>query len=192
MKIKLLSIVFLVICMMSFLGAELVIRPLTVTDWKKFRDLRLKALTEAPKAYGIAVEDEAYRSDDEWKKICIDSYHGDSKWYYVAEAEGTLVGVLGATEIFGKHMRHQVEICSAYVEEPFQRQGIMTQLYAALKARLQQVPHLEQMIVWVTLHETQNAMPMFEKFGFKYAGKLSKTVKFEDSYYDCCWLEASL
>ncbi|MBS0656398.1 MAG: GNAT family N-acetyltransferase [Verrucomicrobia bacterium] len=89
-------------------------------------------------------------------------------------------------------MRHQVEICQAYVEEPFRGQGVMKQLFSALKQRLQQVEHLEQMIAWVTLHETQTSKYFFEKVGFTLAGTLSKTVKYEGRYYDCCWLEAPL
>jgi L-amino acid N-acyltransferase YncA len=68
----------------------------------------------------------------------------------------------------------------------------MEKLFYALKAELGKVDHLEQMIVWVTLHETQVSKEMFEKFGFRLAGTLSKTVKYQGKYYDCCWLEAPL
>lgn len=167
-------------------------RSVTADDWERFRDLRLKALREAPKAYGIAEEDVASTTDEEWKKLCQESAAGSGKWYVVAERDGKLIGMLGATEVFGKHMRHQVEICHAFVEESLRGQGIMTNLYLTLKAQLQKVEHLEQMIVWVTLHETQTSKHVFEKVGFTLAGTLSKTVKYEDQYYDCCWLEAPL
>ncbi|MFV0339650.1 MAG: GNAT family N-acetyltransferase [Parachlamydiaceae bacterium] len=177
----------LVLGFMMLSGAEVVVRPLTVDDWEEFRDLRLKALAEEPKAYGISAEDEAGKSEDEWKGMC-----DEGKWFFVAQHEGKLVGMLGAVELYGSFMRHQVEICSAYVEPSYRRQGVLSRLYEGLRVELQEVPHLEQMIVWVTLHETQVNKPAFEKFGFKLAGTLSKTVKFEDEYYDCCWLEAPL
>lgn len=41
-------------------------------------------------------------------------------------------------------------------------------------------------------HDDQMGKEMFERLGFKLAGTLSKTVKFEGKYYDCCWLEAPL
>ncbi len=173
-------------------GAEIVIRTLNIDDWKEFRSLRLKALKEEPKAYGISMEDELEKSVEEWKSICLDASNGKGKWFFVAQHEGKLIGMLGATEIFGSYMRHQGEICSAFVEAPFRRQGILTELYNGLKRQLQKVSHLEQMIVWVTLHENQSSKCVFEKFGFKLAGTLSKTVKFEGEYYNCCWLEASL
>lgn len=163
-----------------------------IEDWKDLRDLRLKALKDAPKAYGLAYEDEAIRSDDDWKRLCQDAVEDRGKWYFAAYHGDKAVGILGATEMFGTHMRHQVEIVSAYVDEAFRGRGIFTKLFYALRDKLQTIPHLEQMIAWVTLHETQTGKEVFEKFGFKLAGTLSKTVKYEGKYYDCCWLESEL
>lgn len=182
----------MILTMLPILGNEIAIRSIEADDWEEFCNLRLKALSEEPKAYGISVEDEAGKSDEEWQNLCSDAFHGKGKWFFVAEHEGKLIGMLGATELYGLHMRHQVEICSAFVSSPFRKHGILSELYHQLKSKLEEVPHLEQMIVWVTLHETQVSKYAFEKFGFKLAGTLSKTVKYEDRYYDCCWLEAPL
>lgn len=192
MKIGFLVLCYTMFTMLTVSGAEIVVRSLTIDDWEQFRNLRLKALREEPKAFGIAVEDEAGKSDEEWKSFCLDACHGNGKWFFVAQHEGRLIGMLGATELSGTYMRHQVEICSAFVEVSFRRQGILTELYNSLKRRLKEVPHLEQMIAWVTIHETQTSKHVFEKFGFRYAGALSKTVKFNNKHYDCCWLEAPL
>ncbi len=188
---------FLVLCHMEFTmltisGAEIVIRSLNADDWEEFRYLRLEALKEEPRAYGISREDETGKSDEEWKKMCLDAFHGKGKWFFIALHEGKLIGMLGATELFGLYMRHQVEICSAYVDSSFRRHGVLTALYNGLKSKLEEVPHLEQMIVWVTLFEKQVGKHAFEKFGFKLAGTLSKTVKFDGKHYNCCWLEAPL
>lgn len=182
----------MILPMLPMSGTEVVIRSLSIDDWEEFRNLRLKALKEEPKAYGIDAEDEVEKSDEEWKSICFDAFHKNGKWFFVAQHEGKLIGMLGATELFGRYMRHQVEICSAFVESSFRRQGILTDLYQGLKKKLQEVSHLEQMIVWVTLHEDQVSKHTFEKFGFKLAGTLSKTVKYDGKYYNCCWLEAPL
>jgi L-amino acid N-acyltransferase YncA len=192
MRIGFLFLCYMLLTIFPVSGAEIVIRSLNIDDWKEFRILRLKALKEEPKAYGIAMEDEIGKSDEEWKSLCLDAFEGNGKWFFVAEHEGKLIGMLGATQLFGRYMQHQVEICSAFVEAPFRRQGVLTDLYNGLERQLQEVSHLEQMIVWVTLHENQSSKYVFEKFGFKLAGTLSKTVKFENKYYNCCWLEASL
>lgn len=175
------------------MASEITIRPLQSRDWENFRKLRLEALQESPKAYGISRSDEAYRTDDEWETLCHDAQNGNGKWYVVAVTqEGSFIGMLGAVEIFGEFMRHQVEVIQAYVNPEYRRLKIMEQLFFSLKEQLLKVDHLEQMIVWVTLHENQVGKEMFEKFGFAFAGFLSKTVKFEGKYYDCCWLEAPL
>ena len=173
--------------------SDVIIRSLQTSDWENFRKLRLTALQDNPKAYGISHVDEASRTDEEWKTICQDAQNGNAKWYTVAETgEGSLIGMLGAVELFGEHMRHQVEVVQAYVSPQYRRLKIMEKLFNSLKAQLQKIDHIEQMIAWVTLYEAQVGKQIFEKFGFTYAGKLSKTVKFEGKYYDCCWLEASI
>ncbi len=171
---------------------QFIVRSLAPNDWERFRDLRLKALNENPIAYGIAVSDEANRTDEEWKSICDSAYHGNGKWYFVAEVEGELIGIVGAHEQYGAYMRHLVEIVGAYVAPEFRRSGVMAQLCESLKNRLLEEPHVEQLISWVTLHEHQSGKYVSEYFGFKYAGKLSRCVKYGEHYYDCCWLEASL
>lgn len=165
-------------------------RPLLPNDWEKLKQLRLSALKENPKAYGISISDELQYDDQYWKDLCSKNLE---KHYQIATTpDGNLIGMLGAHQIFGSLMRHQVEIVQAYVLPQYRRQHIMQNLFLSLKNELKKVPHLEQMIVWVTLHETQIASDLFQKLGFTYAGKLRKTVKYQDQYYDCCWLEASL
>jgi len=173
-------------------NSEVIIRSLTSEDWKEFRDLRLKALEENPIAYGIAVTDESVRSDEDWKAICQDAHNGKGKWYFIAEYKGRLVGIVGAQEQNGSYMSHLVEIVGAYVDPDFRRCGVMKQLFYALKNRLLETSHVEQLIAWVTLHEHQTGKYVFECFSFKYAGKLSRVTKYDGQYYDCCWLESSL
>lgn len=173
--------------------APIHIRSLRAKDWQSLKELRLRALRENPKAYGISEADEADKPDEEWQALCQAAEDRSGKYYMVAESpEGSLIGMLGAMEIFGKHMRHQVEIIQGYVDPKFRRQKIMDRLFYALKAELEKADHLEQMIAWVTLHENQVSKEMSEKWGFKLAGTLSKTVKYQGKYYDCCWLEAPL
>jgi ribosomal protein S18 acetylase RimI-like enzyme len=117
---------YMLLTMLPISGAEIVIRSLSEDDWKDFRNLRLKALKEESKAYGISTEDEVEKSDDEWKSMCFDAFHRNGKWFFVALHEGKLIGMLGATELFGRYMRHQVEICSAFVDSSFRRQGVLS------------------------------------------------------------------
>ncbi len=57
-------------------------RSVTADDWQRFRDLRLKALRDAPKAYGVAVEDVESTPDDEWKNLCQEACDEFSKIAY--------------------------------------------------------------------------------------------------------------
>jgi RimJ/RimL family protein N-acetyltransferase len=176
----------------QIITSAITIRSLAPEDWKEFRNLRLKALQENPIAYGIAVTDESNRSDGEWKSICHDAYEGKGRWYFIAEYKNQLVGMIGADEHSGSYMSHLAEIVAAYVNPDFRRSGVMKQLFHALKNRLLETPHIEQLIAWVTLHDNQTGRYVFEHLGFEYRGKLSRCVKYDGRYYDCCWLEAFL
>ena len=183
-----------ILCVGQIMASDIIIRPIKGDDWKNFRQMRVaqSASGKFPKRTGLPGKMNPCRIDEEWKVICQDAQAGKGKWYVVAEHEGKLIGMLGAVELFGAYMRHQVEIIQAYVMPEFRRRELMTKLFEALKTELQKIDHLEQMIVWVTLSENQVGTAMFEKFGFNLAGKLTKTVRFEGQYYDCCWLEAPL
>lgn len=88
-----------------------VIRPLQGGEWKEFREIRLAAVRENPKAYGLAEADEASKTESEWEAHCRNAEQGKGTWFAVAFSdEGKMVGMLGAVEIFGTYMDHQVEI----------------------------------------------------------------------------------
>lgn len=175
------------------MAIEIIIRKVRSSDYLNFRELRLRALRECPKAYGMAESDKADEPLEEWKSLCELSSKGEGVWYSVAEdQEGKLIGMLGALQSFGSYVNHQVEIIHAYVAPEYRNMKVFERLFIHLKKQLKQTKHLEAMIVWVTLHETQVANAIFQKFGFTNAGTLSKTVKYEGNYYDCCWLEAPL
>jgi L-amino acid N-acyltransferase YncA len=162
------------------------IRVLTEEDFKKFRDIRLESLKTDPLSYGVDLSDELGRTDDEWKKICRDSL------YVIAEHNGVCIGILGASALFGAHLKHQIEVVFSYINPKFRRQGLTKKLFDFLTTELRKKTYLEQMIVWVNLHEAQTGRFVFEKLGFKFAGILSRALKIKGQYYDCCWLEKRL
>jgi hypothetical protein len=47
----------------------LTIRPLRPDEWVLYRDLRVRAVTDTPDAFGAVPEDVVAQSDDEWRSF---------------------------------------------------------------------------------------------------------------------------
>jgi GNAT superfamily N-acetyltransferase len=48
---------------------RLLIRPLRPDEWMLFRDLRIRAVTDTPDAFGAVPDEVVRRSDDEWRNF---------------------------------------------------------------------------------------------------------------------------
>jgi GNAT superfamily N-acetyltransferase len=66
------------------------IRELRPGEWREARDLRLRALADAPTAFLRSLAEEAAFSDADWRERAAAS---DDRCSFVAEADGELVGM---------------------------------------------------------------------------------------------------
>jgi ribosomal protein S18 acetylase RimI-like enzyme len=71
------------------------IRTLHPADWPLYRDLRLRALLDAPYAFGSTFAEESRRTDDAWAARLAAPALGAHQqgWPVVAELDGTPVGL---------------------------------------------------------------------------------------------------
>jgi GNAT superfamily N-acetyltransferase len=71
------------------------IRTLHPDDWPLYRELRLRALADAPHAFGSTYAEESQRDDDVWAARLAAPALGShlQGWPYVAEVDGTPVGL---------------------------------------------------------------------------------------------------
>lgn len=74
----------------------IVIRPLTADEWPRYRDVRLRALADAPDAFGSTYVREAAFSDDEWMARLESATSDLDALPLVAEESGTFVGLTWA------------------------------------------------------------------------------------------------
>ncbi|SNS61712.1 Ribosomal protein S18 acetylase RimI [Pseudomonas japonica] len=63
----------------------IVLCPLRAEQWPLYRDLRLRALRDAPEAFGSTLEAEAMRTDDDWAQRAMRAAAGtdDQSWFAV-------------------------------------------------------------------------------------------------------------
>ena len=68
-------------------------RPLTADEWETWRDLRLRALADAPDAFMSTSADEAARPDAFWRDLVAATAAHDRGELWIAEADGLPVGM---------------------------------------------------------------------------------------------------
>ena len=68
----------------------MVIRPIRPDEWRDLRDLRLRALLDAPDAYGSTFEEESADSDEAWQRRAD---HPDRIMAVAVDESGRFVGM---------------------------------------------------------------------------------------------------
>jgi len=76
--------------------SPVVVRALAQDEWPLLRDVRLRALADAPDAFGRTFEEERGRADAEWEAQLERSVRSDSTLTAVAERCGEAVGFVHA------------------------------------------------------------------------------------------------
>jgi ribosomal protein S18 acetylase RimI-like enzyme len=69
------------------------VRPFRADEWPTYRELRLRALADAPDAFGSTLAHEAARSDAEWSSRLATGVHSESDLPLVAEVSGEPIGL---------------------------------------------------------------------------------------------------
>ena len=72
-----------------------IITRLPVERWRKYRELRLRALKTDPQAFGQSWEEAVKHPEERWRERLIDAAQGKS-WLVFAERDGELIGMSGA------------------------------------------------------------------------------------------------
>jgi GNAT superfamily N-acetyltransferase len=104
-------------------------RPVRAEEWQAVRDLRLRALADAPAAFGITLSEARQRTDDEWKQRLAVS--ADSVTLVEEGREGRLIGM--ASGFYAPDTR-VAEVGGMFVEPAHRRGGVGRQLLAAVEA----------------------------------------------------------
>ena len=71
----------------------MLIRRLRATEWSALRDLRLKALEDAPEAFSIQLAEAATELDDSWRERARRGAEGKDEVVIVAQDDSTLIGM---------------------------------------------------------------------------------------------------
>ena len=113
--------------------AEISIDRLTSTDWQLIRDVRLRALSDAPYAFGSTYEEESNRGDEWWKSHTehVDGHPGAKLAWYVALLGERPIGLVGGFPSTSKG-EGSPELISMWVHPDWRGSGVAGELLAAV------------------------------------------------------------
>jgi GNAT superfamily N-acetyltransferase len=108
------------------------IRRLTEDDWEALRDVRLRALAEAPHAFGSTLERERDRTEEQWREWAGRGRHGTGGATFAAVDDGRFVGLAAGFDEDEEGVPEGVHLVAMWVDPAARRQGIGAALVEAV------------------------------------------------------------
>ncbi len=144
-----------------------IITSLPVERWREYRELRLRALRNAPQAFGQSYDESIKFPEERWRQRLIDAAEGKS-WLVFAERSGTLIGMSGAFQWPEDVAANRAMIIAVFVEESVRGQGIGERL---VKAVLEQMTAAGLKSAILAVNPVQEAaVRLYERMGFQPTG----------------------
>ena len=129
-------------------------------EWETLRDVRLRALADAPDAFATTHAEAAARPDQWWRDWAAASAAGDSQAMYLAWVDGQPVGIAG---VFGDGRRF--DVISMWTDPATRGRGVASALLEAAIAFAGDAP------VFLSVTETnETARRLYERRGFVSTG----------------------
>jgi ribosomal protein S18 acetylase RimI-like enzyme len=98
------------------------VRRFAAHEWRMYRELRLRALSDAPDAFGSRYDWEAARSDSDWEDRLRISAAAETEMPLVAFFDGTPVGLAwGRQDAHDATLAHLFQV---WVSPPFRGRGV--------------------------------------------------------------------
>ncbi|WP_019937912.1 GNAT family N-acetyltransferase [Bordetella sp. FB-8] len=143
------------------------IRLLAAPDTSALREVRLTALTEAPRAFGSSMEEEELLGLDHFLRLA----EADEKSAVLgAFAEGRMVGMTCISQYGKLKARHKAFIWGVYVDPEHRGRGLARQLLQAALARAATMPGVRRVHLTAAADNTA-AMALYADLGFVEYGR---------------------
>lgn len=113
------------------------IRRVRADEWEALRDLRLRALTDAPQAFLTTLAEATARPAADWREAAVRGATGDRSCTLIADDSGRLVGM--ATGYFPDRPEHALDdpsipaLIQMWVEPAARRTGVGSGLVRAVR-----------------------------------------------------------
>jgi ribosomal protein S18 acetylase RimI-like enzyme len=143
----------------------IVIERITPQTALVFKDVRLRALLDAPTAFGSTYAKESTLPDEEWMKRAVRWSSEGSAMFLAYEGE-IACGIIGS---FEEEDPQGAQVISMWVDPGFRRAGVGKALIEAVVdwARSRAVRELKLMVTSVN----RGALAFYERMGFRMTGE---------------------
>ncbi len=139
------------------------VRRLRADEADRWRELRLRALKDAPEAFSTTYAEALARSDGAWSEITALFAAGNDRVMFVAEATERLIGCAGAFVEDGAPV-----VVSMWVEPDHRGRRVGAELLRAIAAWARQRDH-SRLRLWV-VSDNRAAIALYEREGFRRTG----------------------
>jgi RimJ/RimL family protein N-acetyltransferase len=163
-------------------SSNVTIRSIRLVDARPLFDLRLEALHDSPEAYG---EDYVYvlsQPPSVWTDLVSHSLGDGDRIIFVAEVNGSLVGMAGANRSPMKNTRHSASVWGVYVQPLWRGKGLATDLVNACIHWGKKKGLATMRLGVITANPA--AIHCYEKCGFRACGVDPQAFFVGDRYYD--------
>jgi GNAT superfamily N-acetyltransferase len=137
-----------------------VVRQLVATEWQLLREIRLRALADAPEAFGATLDQAQSFDDDEWRRRARGWIRPGDVTFVVDGGDGMVVGVRDGNECW---------LGAMWVAPERRREGVAAALASAVIdwARSWEA----RQVVLGVAESNRPAAALFESLGFIETGK---------------------
>jgi GNAT superfamily N-acetyltransferase len=132
------------------------------TDWEELRELRLRALADAPNAFASTLEREAAFPDDVWRQR---AQGGPASANFIVREDGFGVGMAA---VIAEPVHGRMQLVGMWVDPQHRRRGLAQALidHAVCWSRDHQA---RELLAWVAQINTA-ARTLYARAGFRPAG----------------------
>lgn len=148
--------------------AEVVVRRVTAADGAVLRDIRLRALQDAPSAFGSTYAGEVTRTDAEWDERAASGASGTDRFTALAFEGAKCVGIAGGFSNDDGH-HADVDLVSMWVAPTHRGTGVADQLVDAVLDWVRNEAQGDVVGLWVT-RGNDRAQRLYERLGFVETG----------------------
>ena len=148
--------------------AEITVRRIQAEEWERLRALRLRALADAPMAFGATLAAEQAQPDEFWRERVAGGATEDDRATFIAECDGTWVGMGHCVLEAGGAGERPAWVFGMWVDPAVRRHGTAQALLRVLAAWAR-----ERGADMLNLHVVETNAPaiaLYERLGFRATG----------------------
>jgi len=145
------------------MGKMITIRQIQPNDWELFKSLRLKAMSDAPQAFGETLEEAKQMPDSRWKALTKCNSEGRESIcalaFNIKEPIGIIVGGLD------DHVKDRAHVVTAWIEPGLRGKGIAESLFRFI-SDWADIAGAKVLTAEVNMHNLR-AQAFYRKMGFE-------------------------